>query len=868
MTLISKLKKHFYPALLFLITLILCLKNFTPGTFLVGWDNLMPELNIGMNIKRSFLAVWQTYQGLGLVGGMAHSTDLIRQLLILPLTLFLPTSLVRYFWHFAMIFLGTFGIYFGLTKVLKFKKSTSFIASLFYLLNFGSVQNFWAPFEPFSTFWGFFPLLIFSLIDYLNQPNSSKLKKLLLINFLAIPSFYVQTIFIVYFFVLSIIFILHPKSFPVLIKIVLINSFWLLPLIYFTLTNLNNPLNSIGNFMANEETYLRNFSRGFVSDFLLLRGYYFDFPKNNGFLMNQWQNYFQSSFLLFFGYFLGLLAIAGLIILIYKKNKNLFENTIICLFFLCCIALLSHTFPFQQLNQLINQIPLINQIFRSSFTKFITPTIFVFSILLAYFLEKITLQLSKIIKPLICLSIFIFSFPSFQGFYISPRMRQPIPQSYFNLFKFFDKQNPNGRIANLPQGSFWGWTNYRFGITGSGFLWYGIEQPILDRAFDVWNLKNEQYYWELATALQKNDPQSLDQILKKYSIEFIIFDNNVYFPDDQIFNKIALNTQELLDQMPNLKNVAQFDQITIYQTPYSTKSYLVNNPSSVKPFDFYYSDPAFFQYNNYISSSPHQIEYPFINLFTNRLASEQKFKISSIDQKITITMDSNQSFSFPKDNQVNSQYNISLPNQDSSLTVYNFPQAQLNQDYLVEVNYQYTSGLPLEISAVSQNSYHKYFDTKLEKSSKNTTSWLIIPAHQTDDFQPGLNIIINNPKIGIISSINQINYINLYPFDLKNLVNQKNINLPTPDNSNYLFYPESFSTGWLAFYFDGLKPVFLKNHVLANNWSNAWQLPDDFLKSEKLTSDIHIFFWPQLFQYLGIIITALTLIFVLKKSKS
>jgi hypothetical protein len=65
-------------------------------------------------------------------------------------------------------FLGTFGVYFGLTKVIKFKKNSAFIASLFYLLSFGSVQNFWVPLETFSCFWGFFPILIFSLFDKSN----------------------------------------------------------------------------------------------------------------------------------------------------------------------------------------------------------------------------------------------------------------------------------------------------------------------------------------------------------------------------------------------------------------------------------------------------------------------------------------------------------------------------------------------------------------------------------------------------------------------------------------------------------------------------------------------------------------------------
>jgi hypothetical protein len=439
-------------------------------------------------------------------------------------------------------------------------------------------------------------------------------------------------------------------------------------------------------------------------------------------------------------------------------------------------------------------------------------------------------------------------------------MRQKIPNSYFQLFDFFKNQDPTSRIANLPQGSFWGWTNYRWGVTGSGFLWYGIEQPILDRAFDAWNLKNEQYYWELTTALQKQDPVALNQIFQKYSINYVIFDNNIYFPDDKIYNNIASKNRELLSQIPNLKKVAQFDQITIYQTIFSSQKYSITNPQSIKPFDFYYSDPAFSKYGPYINNNSN-IEFPFINLFTNRLPKFQPFKVQTSDASITITTDTNKSTTFTKNNSANSKFYVSLPGDTSSLTVYNFPEAQLNQDYLVEVNYHYISGLPIEISAVSDNTRNKYFDTKLEKSLTDTTSWFIIPAHEIDDFQRGLNIILNSPKINSVSSSNQVNFVRLYPFNLKNLINQELVNGQSVEN-NYIFYPQTFSSGWLAFYFDGLKPVFLKNHVLANNWANAWELPANVDQSQ-----INIIFWPQILEFLGIGLTIFTLIWILKIKK-
>ena len=56
MPLLNKLKAHFDKIILALVLIVLIWKNFTPNTWLIGWDNLMPELDIWLNLKRSFLA--------------------------------------------------------------------------------------------------------------------------------------------------------------------------------------------------------------------------------------------------------------------------------------------------------------------------------------------------------------------------------------------------------------------------------------------------------------------------------------------------------------------------------------------------------------------------------------------------------------------------------------------------------------------------------------------------------------------------------------------------------------------------------------------------------------------------------------------
>ncbi|MFA7675835.1 MAG: hypothetical protein WCY28_00275 [Candidatus Shapirobacteria bacterium] len=874
MALIDKLKAHFDKIILALVLLVLICQNFTPHTWLIGWDNLLPELNIWLNLKRSFLAVWQEYQGLGLVGGMGHATELIRQLIILPFTLVLPHNLIRYFWQFLMLILGTFSLNIGLKKIFHLSKTTSLLTSLFYLLNFGTVQYFWVPFEPFSTFWGFFPALFFLLWNYLKNPNRKNLIYLILINFLAIPSFYVQTIFIVYLICLFIILFSHLifnlKKIPVklysslLLIVFLLNSFWLLPFSYYLKNDLNNTTQAYGNLMATQETFDRSQNRGTISDFLLLRNYYFDFPKDKSTLMAPWTSFFYNQYNLICGYIVSLFVIIGLIFLISRiKQKSPIKLSILLIFLLSSIALLSDTPIFSQINYLIHQIPIINQVFRSPWTKFLVPTAFTFSVLLAFGLEFIFRLLKKIkynpifSKSLVSL-IFIFallkfSFPVFKGQFFSPQIKQNIPQEYFELFTFFNKISPTARIMNLPQGSFWGWTNYRWNVNGSGFIWYGLKQPILDRSFDVWNLKNENYYWELTSALQQKNPQALNNIIDKYSVEYIIFDKNIYYPDEKIFGKLATSGTDILNQIKNLKLIKNIGSISIYQNQNPTKIYTTNNLNSSLPIAHF--DPNFKP--QFLPSSD-SIIYPFDHSI---LKESQNAKTST-----------------------NNEIYFHLQNKNShNLLAFNFSNLKFDQDYLLKIETKNTNGQSPIISVFDNNNHYYFFKNQLKKSKEWQITWLLIPKMENFSFDTGLTVLFDNPSFNKTDSINEVKNPEIYPYQ-NNIPLIDNYQAPTNNyldskssiffyktklnqsNNQYLVLPQSFHKGWSAFYLDGLKPVFLKDHVLYNNWANAWQIPSD-LTSDSLKSEIYIAFWPQIFEFFGFALLISTFILIFKNKK-
>jgi len=132
---------------------------------------------------------------------------------------------------------------------------------------------------------------------------------------------------------------------------------------------------------------------------------------------------------------------------------------------------------------------------------------------------------------------------------------------------FFKSEDKSGRIAYLPSAWMWGWQVHEWGYSGSGFLWYGIEQPILDRAFDVWSPYNEGFYGEFSNALYSCNPtvgpglptsssqlgfqpgflsrpgpgeqgceSQIENVLQKYDVRYVLLDESVIAPgqDTQI----------------------------------------------------------------------------------------------------------------------------------------------------------------------------------------------------------------------------------------------------------------------------------------------------------------------------------------------
>lgn len=641
--------------------------NYSPNTFLSIWDTIHTEFNFALDIKRNFFSIWQEYRGLGLVDGMAHAADLPRQILLYPFQYILPISSVRFFYHFLMLalgFAGTFSfIYFYVLRKTNDsqRKIASLAGSLFYLLNFGTIQYFLVPFESFSSFWGMFPWLMFIFLNALKNPSKKNYFILAAINLLAAPAFYIHTIFIVYILVLSVIILVDTvlsydikkisNAMKILLIVIAVQSFWLLPAVYFFKHDAVYPRQAHINYMSSQNTYLQNKRRGTLADFLILRGYYYDFVEENGYMMETWRQHFNQIDAGNAVYLLAIIGLAGILL------KNPVRKYLLPVYLISALTFLSDTWPVDSLQTWIRSaFPFWDQVFRSPFTKFIVPASFSLSVFFATaiggifdFIKRLYGWRGRIYQSIfigILLSVFIFhAYPVFQGKLFSASAKIRIPLEYFQLFSFFNKQNPNERIALFPQQTYWGWMFYSWGYRGSGIVWQGIPQPVLDRAFDVWNKNNENYYWEISYALYSRNRTLFEQIIRKYQIKWIIIDGNVVsFASSKVpfFEK----TENLLKGSEFISLAATFGKIKVYKineiNPFNNFIAVGSNIPQISPiYNWNQYDRAYQEYGNYMTSDSLKfgegkasIYYPFRSLFTSRKQDELEFNIVLQDDDI------------------------------------------------------------------------------------------------------------------------------------------------------------------------------------------------------------------------------------------
>jgi len=825
-----------YVLALILIEAVLLIKNYTPGTYLIGWDNLMPELNFLANFQRSIFGVWQDYRGLGLVDGMSHIANLVHTFYIWILSLFFPQNVLRYLGIFSLHFVGGLGMYLLAKKLIK-NKGVAFIGALFYMLNLGIIQMFYAPLETFAFHFAALPFIALTVTNALEKPGRKNYLVLFLVLFLTTPQFFVPTFVIPTAILIISIAVFYATSnnllsgisdlirnlfnrhrvknqgnyidsdfrqndnkrqfyglltearidkkddvfttpgarrnaatplqaqqinriknlLAVFLIILAANAFWLFPYLYGLGGNAPIISGARINQFSSEEVFYRNRARGDLANIFTLKGFMidtFEFDAKESkqlYFMDVWRKH--AATLSYKAVYLVLLTIAlfGVAQTVKKRNKIVypFLGMLGASFFF-----LANSVPvLSQTNNLIRFIfPILAEALRFPFTKFMTLFAFSLSIFLAagitnimsfrpcqpaktdrsdanarfpararsdkektqnnnnknvilnliqnlynglrvipdlirnlfnrhrvknqrnyidsdfrqndnksqFYGFRVGVWNDKVIKPgtiiIIFLAILFLSLPAFKGSFVSPLFRLEIPSDYLQTMAYLDQINDDKRIALLPAYTFWSWQYRSWNQRGSGFWWYGIKQPIMERAFDPWSRYNEQFYNEIAYAINTEDVALFQKVATKYDIGYFLL-------DQYLINNLTskpINYEKLMRFLSDcgLNKVREFGKIILYknQAAFDRVYFLDQSktPSVFSSFSFAKKDQAFFDLGDYVTADNPDYIYPFSSLFTEKTQTDLEFQAVNDKEKIIIKPQLN----FPH---LNGAYNFLVP---------------------------------------------------------------------------------------------------------------------------------------------------------------------------------------------------------------
>lgn len=902
--------KNFIPIIVLIsISLFLAIANYAPGTILSGWDTLHPEFNFAEYFKRILFGVWESHQGLGAISSQAHPSELPRMLIYYPLSFLFPLNFLRYSYFFLTLILGPLGIYFFIKKTILKENNwqnnvSSFGGALFYLLNLGTLQHYFVPLEMFATHFATIGWLFLFIVQFLEKGGKLDLFIFALFTFFSAPIAHTPTLWYAYFFCLLVFLFIYNlqknrqifRSLQIILLTVLINLFWILPNFYFILTSSASVAQSKIHYLFSEEAFAKNKEFGTLLDTVILKNFLFDWSQYAGDgkftpLLITWINHLKNPFVVLVGYFFALISLLGIVFSIRKRQILLLSLLPVLL--LCGFFLFNANPPFGFIFTLLqNNIPLFKEAIRFPFTKFSIFFMFAFSCYVASGLNIVNCKFKSItsyVFLVIIFSLFFYMQPAFSGNLIDPMMRVKIPQEYFLLFKWF-KTKPYGRIANLPIHSFWGWNYYNWGYQGAGFLWFGLKDPLLDREFDRWNPKNEQYYREMSQAVYSQNTTEFNNVINKYDIAYVLLDKSIIAPEQGTNSKILFfnEIQVLLKNSPDLTKVFEKGNLSVYQKSRQNPMVrILTNPISVGPqSSVLYDDFAYLKYKDYITypdSKNNAVFFPNRNIIDNQnrlykttiLPVLSSQKIATNVAKVDKTAND-----CPSETSNQSKKNLLdgfaryISQEDSFCDHYSYPTLLRTQGYLISITSRNLQGLPLKIC----------ISNYLSKRCDLYTQLSFLPAFNKDVFllppiDMGVGFDINFDNLGIRGSpsINDLESIEVTPLPYTELSQIETYNevFASPKQKNVITLSEAFEKGWKAYLvprhegqvlkiINNFFPFFLgkeiKEHVLVNNWANGWVIED--VKNTRKSTEFVIIFWPQYLEYLGFAILIGTFIWL------
>lgn len=557
----------FFGYLLALGSAVIMAQAFVPGTFIIGIDNFTIELDTWLNFKRTFF-VWQENHGLGLLSAFAYMSEAPRALLYWFGDIILPAHALRWLWISAMLMIGPLGCFILLRHFFRslarplFVDIAAFVGGAFYLLNFATVQIFYIPHESFISFYAFLPWWLLLAHRYLESGRRRDLLIFFIISFITSSTFLIQTVFIVWFMVLAWFLLaswlnerswnMIKRSLTLLGLLMIANLYWLLPIGYFSVTQTSAVIESKQNFLATPENELATLGRGSLKDMALLRSSWLDTTdfgmtsSRSVPMFGEWVEWMVMPWIEVIGLTLWFLAMVGIFLVMRIRSPLRF---VLVGYMALIFLMLARQVPASAVlyNWLADTIPLFGQIFRTTFTKWSAVAALTYSMglgcLVFWVVRTVRFGTMRVlmVAVIVVACAGIYMWPVFRGNLIYDAVKQTLPSPYFSLFTWFKEQPPQSRVAFLPIQTFWGVEYHDWGYRGTGFIWYGLAQPILHRSFDTVRRENETFYHQMSTALYdcpaggrssdatvfKDCAEDIRDLLTTYRVDYLLLDESI-----------------------------------------------------------------------------------------------------------------------------------------------------------------------------------------------------------------------------------------------------------------------------------------------------------------------------------------------------
>jgi len=648
---LKKLLFFIFPYLsIFLLVSILFLTNVKKNTYFSGWDNLHPEFNFAEYAKRIVFGAWVEHQGLGAPAAQSQLSELSRLPIIFFLSIFLPKNLIRYIFHFLMLFLGAVGMFLFLKKMwvkdenIIRKKFLSLFGAFYYLLNIFTLQQFYISFELFAVQFAFLPFNLITIYNFINSKTKKNFILLIISQFLFTPTAHTPTVFYIsfIFFLLFAFFIIWEKyknltlflknglSFSLIIFFV--HSYWIIPNIYYILFKSNYVTESRANYLFNQESKWSVIEAGDIKSLISGVHYLFtwkDFNFNTRkyeLIFKEWINHFSNPLILFFLIIFNIFSLFGIFYTLIKKEIGKIRFSILIFHVFALIFLWSGLFLPTKLINFFYASSIIKESFRNPFTKLQIVFSFTTTLLLITTIEFIGKKIHKALAYWLSGFLFILLtityYPSFKGQFINEKLKTNIPQEYFEAYDFFQKQDKDLRVLELPFLSDAGWVYYDWGRKGNyqgiGINFFGIPQPYLTPDFARWEETNDFFYHELRYALNNKDASHLKDIFMKYNIDLILVDENLNIEKKHQFDfnlLIALlrKTGAYPVWQKNKLSVFYFSDDNTHEKFAPKKIYLINQ-DDIKRVK---KDVVFEKHGDYITCDKEcGLYYPLTSLYT------------------------------------------------------------------------------------------------------------------------------------------------------------------------------------------------------------------------------------------------------------